>query len=188
MPIYEFYCRDNHKIYSFFARSLAYANRTPRCPENPAWHMEKLVSNFAVIGKAKEPGADPAGSDDDLDDPRMAAAMEQIEREMGGMAEGLDSENPDPRQLAHLMRRLSALTGEKVPKDMEQMLRRMEAGESLEKLDEEYADADFPAEDGSTGGESGKEAALMERLRSFRKLTSPPERVSRLYEMREFVE
>lgn len=185
MPIYEFYCRDNHKIYSFFARSLTYANRTPRCPENPAWHMEKVVSKFAVIRRAKEPEANPAGGDDDLNDPRMAAAMAQLEREMGGMA-GLESENPDPRQLARMMRRISALTGEKVPKDMEQMLRRMEAGESLEKLDEEYADTDFPEEGSGAESESEKETDMMARLRRFR--NRPPERVSTLYEMREFVE
>lgn len=149
--------------------------------------MEKVVSKFAVIGKAKEPESGLGGEEDDLDDPRMASALAQLEREMGGMAD-LESDNPDPRQLAHMMRRFSSLTGEKMPKEMEQMLRRMEAGESLEKLDEEYGDADFAADDGGAEGESGKEADFAARLRSFRNLTLPPARVSKLYEMREFVE
>ena len=36
MPIYEFYCPDNHTVYQFLARSLALGDKTPRCPVNPA--------------------------------------------------------------------------------------------------------------------------------------------------------
>src|SRR6187401_2703245 len=109
MPIYEFYCPDNHKIYSFFARSLAYSGRTPRCPDNPKLRMERMISRFAVPGRAKEepdtlPGSDP-------DDTRMEAAMAEMEREFGGM----DSENPDPRQMARMMRRMTSIMGENVP-------------------------------------------------------------------------
>jgi hypothetical protein len=50
----NFYCPDNRKIYSFFARSLAYAGKTPRCPDNPKLRMERMISRFAVTGRAKE--------------------------------------------------------------------------------------------------------------------------------------
>ena len=43
MPIYEFYCPDNHRIYSFLARSLALAGRIPRCPENPDYRLVKVA-------------------------------------------------------------------------------------------------------------------------------------------------
>jgi hypothetical protein len=32
MPIYEFYSPDNNRLYQFLARSLAYRDKTPRCP------------------------------------------------------------------------------------------------------------------------------------------------------------
>jgi hypothetical protein len=96
MPIYEFYCPDNHKIYSFLARSLAYSGKTPRCPDNPKLRMERMISRFAVTGRAKEEGDTLPGSGPD--DTRMEAAMAEMEREFGGM----DSENPDPRQVARL--------------------------------------------------------------------------------------
>jgi hypothetical protein len=63
MPIYEFYSPDTHKIYSFFARSLAHANKTPRCPDKPDARMERVVSKFAVTGRAKEKADTPAGRD-----------------------------------------------------------------------------------------------------------------------------
>src|SRR5215210_6847448 len=135
MPIYDFYSPDNNKLYSFYARSLAYADKTPRCPENPKFRMERVVSRFAVTGRAKEKPDLPAGGD--ADDPRMEAAMAEMEREFSGM----DDENPDPRQLARMMRKMSGLTGEKIPGEMEEMICRMEAGEDPEKLEEEYGDA-----------------------------------------------
>ena len=40
-----------------------------------------------------------------------------------------------------MMRKMSSLTGEKIPETMEEMIRRMEAGEDPEKLEEEYDSA-----------------------------------------------
>jgi len=50
MPIYEYFCPNNRRIYSFFARSISYADKTPRCPDNPKWRMEKMISGFAITG------------------------------------------------------------------------------------------------------------------------------------------
>ena len=66
MPIYEYFCPNNRRIYSFFARSLRYADKVPRCPDNPKWKMEKMLSGFAITGRAREESASPGG--DDLDD------------------------------------------------------------------------------------------------------------------------
>jgi hypothetical protein len=179
MPIYEFYCPDNHRIYSFFARSLAYAGKTPRCPDNPKHKMERMISSFSVTGRAKEqPDAPPGG---EFDDAKMEAAMSQMEREFSSM----DSENPDPRQLAHMMRRMTDLTGEKMPGQMEEMIRRMEAGEDPEKLEEEMGDV--MGDEGPGGGTdegSPAERAMRARLRGLRKR---PVRDPVLYEMSEFV-
>src|SRR6187402_3156604 len=105
MPIYEFFCPRNQRIYSFFARSLAYSDKTPRCPENSKWKLEKMVSNFAVTGRAKEkPEMPPGGGDGpDFDDPRMEKMMAEMEREFSGMG---DTENPDPKMLGRMMRKM----------------------------------------------------------------------------------
>jgi hypothetical protein len=184
MPIYDFYCPDNNKLYSFYARTLAHANRTPRCPENPAFRMERAISRFAVTGRAKEKPETPGGGPQD--DPRMEAMMAEMEREFSGM----DTENPDPRQLARMMRKMSGLTGEKIPGEMEEMIRRMEAGEDPEKLEEEYGDAfgDFDSETGEGGAPAGEEsvekAGMRERLRALRRR---PIRDPVLYEMADYI-
>ena len=81
MPIYEFYSSDTNRIYSFFARSLAQGRMIPRCPEDPKARMERVVSRFAVTGRARE--TSPAsGGEMEAPDPRMERAMAEMESEM----------------------------------------------------------------------------------------------------------
>ena len=103
MPIYEFHSPDTNKIYSFFARSLSYASKVPKCPDDPNARMERLVSKFAFTGRAKEKSDTPAG--DDMD-PRMERVMAEMERDMAGM----DENNPDPRALGRMMRKMTEAT------------------------------------------------------------------------------
>ena len=180
MPIYEFYSPDNHTIYSFLARSVRFSGLTPRCPDNPKFRMERMISNFSLTGRAKEKPM--AAAESPADDPRMDAAVAEMEREFGGM----DSENPDPRQLARMMRKMSALTGDAVPAPMEEMIRRMEAGEDPEKLEAEFGDA-MDEFDPSGGAENeASEAPGAKTLRRLRK--RQPVRDPMLYEMSEFVD
>jgi len=175
MPIYEFYSPDTHKIYSFLARGITSA--IPKCPDKPSARMEKMVSRFAVTGRAKEKTDNPPGADDL--DPRMAGLMAEMEREMAGM----DENNPDPRQLGRLMRKMTEATGQKMPAEMEQMLRRLESGEDPEKLEEEFGDALDQIGDGDLGDNpEAKEARAI--LRSRRK---QPARDPKLYEMRDYL-
>jgi hypothetical protein len=182
MPIYEFFSPKTRKIYSFFARSLAYAGKVPRCPDDPRASMEKLVSSFSVTGRAKEkPEGDPGEAGDD---PRMEQAMAEMEREFGGM----DDSNPDPRQLARMMRKMSALTGEGMPGPMEEMIARMEKGEDPEKLEEEYGDALEQFDPGGEAGDGGGPdqptlSPLRRRMRRARIQRDP-----QLYEMADFVD
>lgn len=178
MPIYEFYCPDNHTTYSFLAKSLAYGEKTPRCPDDAQYRMEKRVSGFAFIGKAKEPSED--GPMDDIDDAKMERVMAELERDMAGM----DEENPDPRQMAHLMRKMTSLTGEKLPGEMEEMVRRLEAGEDPEALEEEYGDALDEGGDDLGGGEEGETASA--RMRRLHRRLRAPKRDPKLYDMAEY--
>ncbi len=63
MPIYEYYCPDNHTIYQFYAKTLAQGRVIPPCPDNPAFRLQKQVSAFAVTRSGKdEPPAAPDAS------------------------------------------------------------------------------------------------------------------------------
>jgi len=109
MPIYEYYCAENHTIYQFYAKTLAQGKLTPRCPDNPKFKLRKLVSAFAVTsgGKKDEPAEfKPAPSPGDTaEDARMEAAMGAMEKEFSGVDEN------DPRAMARMMRKMSEMTG-----------------------------------------------------------------------------
>lgn len=172
MPIYEFYCPDNNKLYQFLARTLAYRNATPRCPDDPALKMERRVSRFAVIGKAKEEGDDPFAG---IDESKMESFMADMEGEMSGM----DENNPDPRQLGRFMRKMTDMMGDKTPPELREMVKRLEAGEDPEKLEEQFGDL---------GGEDAAGDALFSQMmKKIKSGAKQPHRDPKLYEMAEFV-
>lgn len=185
MPIYEFYSPDTHKVYSFFARSLAQRDAIPRCPDGPAFTMQRKLSSFAVTGRAKEKPDSP--DSEALDDPRMEAAMAEMEREMASM----DEDNPDPRRMGALMRKMAAMTGEKLPPAMEEMVGRLEAGEDPEALEEQFGDMpeldEFGAEGDADGAEGEGPASSLSALRR-RLANRQPQRDPQLYELADFID
>jgi hypothetical protein len=173
MPIYEFYCPDNHTVYQFLARSLALKDKTPRCPEDANYKMERRVSKFAFLKGAKEEAADDPFAG--MDESKMDAFMAEMERDMAG----IDDTNPDPKQLGHFMRKITDVMGDKVPPEMREMVRRLESGEDPEKLEAEFGDQ------GGEGEEGGD--FFSQTMRKLKAGLRAPKRDAKLYEMSEFV-
>ena len=170
MPIYEYYCPGNNKLYSFLVRSLAFREKTPVCPDDPALPLEKHLSSFAIIGKAKEETeGDPFAG---LDDTKMENLIAEMESEMAG----IDDENPNPRQLGHFMRRLTDLMGDKTPPELREIVHRLEAGEDPEKLESEF---------GALEAESGD--ALFGQVRSIIHAARRPVRDPKLYDLADYL-
>ena len=172
MPINEYYCPDNNKLYTFLARSLAYRDKVPLCPDDESLRMERRVSRFAVIGRAKEESEDDPFAG--IDDAKMESFMADMEREMGVM----DEENPDPRQIGHFMRKMTDMMGDKTPPELREMVRRLESGEDPEKLEAEFGGMD-------EGGEG--DALFSQMIKRAKATRKQPVRDPKLYEMRDFV-
>lgn len=136
MPIYEFYCPDNHKLYQFYARNAEQAEHIPKCPDNPDFKMVKKVTGFAIGSSEKQSGQAGGEAGPDMDDPKMLAAMAEMEKAVSGM----DEDNPDPRQMGILMRQMAEMTGEPLSGEMEEMVRKLEEGADPESLEEEFGD------------------------------------------------
>jgi putative FmdB family regulatory protein len=132
MPIYEFYCRQCHRIFNFLSRTVN-PSATPACPRCGRGGLERRASSFAV-SKGRGNSLESEGSPD-LDPARLEQAMGSLARE----AEALD-EN-DPRHAAQLLRRLYGAAGLAVGPRMAEALRRMEAGEDPEAIEDELGDA-----------------------------------------------
>ena len=174
MPIYEFYCPDNNKLYQFLARSLSQRDQVPRCPDDPSLRMEKRVSRFAIIGKAKEESADDPFAG--LDDAKMEALMADMEKDMAG----IDDDHPDPRQLGHFMRKMTDLMGDKTPPELREIVKRLEAGEDPDRLESEFGDL--------AGDEEGAGDALFSQMmKKIRGHQRTPQRDPKLYELADYL-
>lgn len=130
MPIYEFYCRHCHMIFSFFARSVN-TSAVPTCPKCRKTPLTRQMSLFAVTGRAKE---SDGGEDLPIDESRMEKAMQML----AGEAERINED--DPRQAANLMRKLSHMTGLELGPGMQEALSRMEQGEDPEQIEAQMGD------------------------------------------------
>ncbi|MCW5548008.1 MAG: FmdB family transcriptional regulator [Opitutaceae bacterium] len=174
MPIYEYYCPVHHTVYQFYAKTLAQGRTTPRCPDDPAHTLVKLLSSFAVTsaGNRGEPPA--ADNDGAAEDPRMEAAMGAMEREFSHVDEN------DPRAMARMMRRMAELTGEPIDGQMEEVVRKLEEGADPDSLEEELGGeppCSMPDPDAPPAGAAG--SAPRQRFRSRR---LPPRRDPQLHD------
>jgi putative FmdB family regulatory protein len=157
MPIYEFACPKCRKIFNFLSKRIN-PDRLPVCPKCGNKKMTKQVSRFAMSKGLKEPAA--KGPEDeggqampDMDDPRVERAMMEMERDM----EHMDENNP--KHMAHMMRKMKDLMPPgSMPKEIDVAIKRLEAGEDPEKIEEDMGDVlgDLMGdEEGGPGGMGG---------------------------------
>ena len=113
MPIYEYACLDCRKRVNVFFRTFSDAEQADAtCPLCGGDHLHRLVSRVAVA-KSEESRME------DMADPALMAGLE----------------NEDPRALAGFMRQMSEETGEPIDAEMNEMIGRMEAGESIDSIE-----------------------------------------------------
>ena len=167
MPIYEFYCADCHRVFHFFSRRIN-TQKQPACPRCGRPELARRVAPFAISRGLKEPseGA-PPGFDE--------ARFEQVMESLAAEAESVSEDNP--RQQAQLMRKLFDATGMPLTGNMQEALRRMEAGESPEKIEEEMGEV-FEGE-----GEDLFSGEPKKTLGGLRRKLLPPRVDPTLYEM-----
>lgn len=160
MPIYEYACPKCRVIFNFLSKRIN-PDRLPVCPKCGNKKMTKQMSRFAMSRGLKEPSK-PAGAEGDeggppmpdMDDPRVESAMNELERDM----EHMDENNP--KHMAHMMRKMKDLMPPgTMPKELDVAIKRLEAGEDPEKIEEDMGDVlgDLmgPEEGGPGGGMGG---------------------------------
>jgi len=163
MPIYEFYCRECNTIFNFFSRRIN-TDAKPACPCCGRAELERVMSTFAVLGRAKEEDDPLAG----LDETRMEQAFEGLLREAEEIRED------DPRQMARLMRTFSERTGIGLGEAMENALSRLEAGEDPDLIEQEMGDL-------LEGEEPFSLEAMRKKMRAGKR--PAPKRDDKLYEL-----
>jgi len=154
--------------------------------------MRKVISGFSITAKREEP-EELSQTPNDPDDPfagmeesKAQAAMQELE----GAIEGMDEDNPDPRQMGQLMRRMCDLTGESMDDPMEEVVRKLEEGMDPDELEDRMGDAlgDDATESGmpaSPNAEEGNQSGAKSKLR--RLMLRPLVRDPELYEFSDYL-
>jgi putative FmdB family regulatory protein len=152
MPIYEFACPKCRVVFNFLSKRIKPVG-LPTCPKCGNKKMVKQMSRFAMSRGLKEPAAKAEGEGDeptpDMDDPRIMRAMGELERDM----EHLDENNP--KHMAHMMKKMKDIMPPgTMPKEFDVAIKRLEAGEDPEKIEEDMGDifGDMMGEGGGTSG------------------------------------
>lgn len=118
MPIYEYRCHDCRRRVSILWRSLSEAESgEARCPRCGGTRLTRLVSRVAVL-RSEEARLDALMDTDSLGD--------------------LD-EN-DPKSIARWMRKMSKEIGEDAGEEFEEVVDRLEAGQTPEQIEQEMPD------------------------------------------------
>lgn len=166
MPIYEFYCPDCDTLYNFFSSRIDTEAR-PDCPRCGREALERKPARFATLTRSSGGDDEAEGGElEGIDEERLGAAFESALAEM----EGAGDEAEDPRQMARLFRRVGEAAGLEPGDAMEEMLRRLEAGEDPERLEEEMGDA---FDDDPGDGEEGDPLAELFRRKRARRRRKP---------------
>lgn len=132
MPIYEYRCGACRRKVSIFWRSLSAVNDAKaECTHCGSRGLIRLVSRVRVIRGGAQADAAPEGDDNLL-------------REMENVDEN------DPRALGRFMRKLASESGEDMPSEFNEVIGRLEKGESPEAIEQQMGDL-LGGEDGAAG-------------------------------------
>jgi putative FmdB family regulatory protein len=113
MPIYEYRCHDCRRRVNLFFRSFSGVEDAPTCPRCGSSNLSRLISRVSVV-RSEDSRLD------DLADPAMLG----------------DLDEDDPKSIARWMRRMSAETGEEMPQEFDEVIDRLESGQSPEEIEE----------------------------------------------------
>lgn len=126
MPIYEYRCDDCKRKVSIFWRSLSAVDSSKaRCSKCGSAKLTRVMSRVRVVRHAGGESNSPQ-TDDEMD--------ESMLRDL----ESLD-EN-DPRALGRMMRKMADQTGEPLGDEFEEVVGRLEKGESPESIEQKMGD------------------------------------------------
>jgi len=117
MPIYEFRCHDCRRRVSRFYRSLAAVEGTPTCPRCGGTNLTRLISRVSVVRSEDS-------RIDDLADPSSLGDMDEN----------------DPKSIARWMRKMGSEAGEEMPEEFDEVIGRLESGQSPEDIEEAMPD------------------------------------------------
>lgn len=119
LPVYDYRCKVCKHHFTLTYKSVAaYTAATPQCPKCDSRDLERIISGVRVM----------RSEDSRVDALEDMATIDSLA-------------DADPRELGRMMRRMSEEVGEDLGAEMNEVVGRLEAGESPDSIEESMGDA-----------------------------------------------
>jgi putative FmdB family regulatory protein len=120
MPLYDYLCLDCQKRFDVFMSYAEYGTRAVTCPNCKSKNVRRRIPRVRVA-KSEESRMDSLASD--FSDP---SALEGLEN--------------DPQAMGRVMRKMGKEMGEEMPPEFDEVVDRLEKGQSPEDIEKELPD------------------------------------------------
>ena len=117
MPTYEYRCLDCRRRAAIYQRYEEYGRVPVACPHCGGGRLERRIGRVRVA-RSEESRLDTLSDPGDLS----------------------DVDENDPRSVARMMRRMGSEMGEDMPAEFDEVVDRLEAGESPEEIEKDIPD------------------------------------------------
>ncbi|MHC1771853.1 MAG: FmdB family zinc ribbon protein [Flexilinea sp.] len=123
MPSYDYICTDCKKHFTLFFTFEEYGKKIVRCTRCGSVRTERRIGRIQTIF-----GDRPTFNQDYVNDKSSDAADE------------------DPRTMGKMMRKLQEQSGEQMDPEFDEVVGRLEKGDSIESIDRDYSESPLDAE------------------------------------------
>lgn len=134
MPIYEYRCANCRRRVDIFVQGFS-PPTNPSCAKCGSKELRRIYSSFAMRRSKNDKGV----YDEILSDSKLTHGLMRN----------------DPRALAEWSRKMARATGEDVTPESEELLSRLDAGEDMNKVVEDFKQTEMGG-DMETGGAEGE--------------------------------
>ena len=128
MPSYPYRCLDCRRRFEVFMTYAEYGARPVTCPHCASQNVQRRIGRVRIARSTES-------RLDDFDDPSS-----------------LDGLEDDPRALGRMMRKMGSEMGEEVGPEFDEVVHRLEAGQSPEEIEAALPDMGLPGEEGPAAG------------------------------------
>lgn len=130
MPNYEYRCLDCHRRFEIYLSFSEYGQKTVECPHCHSSNVQRK------IGRIRMARSDESRMET-LADPSNLAGLDE-----------------DPKSLGRMMRQMSSQVGEEMGPEFDEVVKRLESGQSPDQIEKELPDLGA-GEAGGMGGMGG---------------------------------
>jgi putative FmdB family regulatory protein len=120
MPLYDYTCRACHQRFDVFMTFSEYGTRPVTCPNCQSQNVRRGIPRVRMA-KSEDSRMDSLSSD--FSDPSTLAGLEN-----------------DPQAMGRMMRKMGKEMGEEIPPEFNEVVDRLEKGQSPEDIEKELPD------------------------------------------------